>query len=102
MCGQPDNFTTKNQNIANIISLTSPKITLTLMFITGLLELIFTLRKTGPAKAGAAGLFLLAMINALEITLATLLIQSSYYFNFNFEITKLSVMINYLSLLKII
>ena len=39
------------------------------MFITGLLELIFTLRKTGPAKAGAAGLFLLAVINALEITL---------------------------------
>ena len=49
----------------NIISLSSPKITLALLFITCFLEkwdFIFALRKTGLAKTGAAGPFPPALI----------------------------------------
>ena len=50
----------------NIISLTSSKITLALLSIAYFLqkmEFHFTLRKTGPAKTGAAGSFPPALIN---------------------------------------
>ena len=58
----------------NIISLTSPKITLVLLFITAFLEFHFYLEKTGPAKTRAVGPFPLALYgikNKIQVTVSS-------------------------------